>query len=64
MAILVRTTATALARWRPVLAGVMPEREFRFWPDLGDAALLRAAALYEAARPWADRRPPVPKAAG
>ena len=28
-------------------------------PHLGDARLLRAAALYELARPWADRRPPV-----
>jgi len=27
-------------------------------PHLGDARLLRAAALFEAARPWADRRPP------
>ena len=27
-------------------------------PHLGDAGLLHAAALYEAARPWADRRPP------
>jgi aspartyl-tRNA(Asn)/glutamyl-tRNA(Gln) amidotransferase subunit A len=27
-------------------------------PYLGDARLLRAAALFEAARPWADRQPP------
>src|SRR5947209_3127865 len=27
-------------------------------PHLGDARLLRAAALYEGARPWAHRRPP------
>jgi len=29
-------------------------------PHLGDARLLRAAALFEAARPWADRWPTVP----
>jgi aspartyl-tRNA(Asn)/glutamyl-tRNA(Gln) amidotransferase subunit A len=29
-------------------------------PHLGDARLLRAAALFEMARPWADRRPRVP----
>ena len=27
-------------------------------PHLGDARLLRAAALFEMARPWADRTPP------
>lgn len=29
-------------------------------PHLGDAALLHAAALFEAARPWAARRPVIP----
>jgi aspartyl-tRNA(Asn)/glutamyl-tRNA(Gln) amidotransferase subunit A len=29
-------------------------------PHLGDAPLLRAAALFETARPWADQRPQVP----
>jgi aspartyl-tRNA(Asn)/glutamyl-tRNA(Gln) amidotransferase subunit A len=29
-------------------------------PHLGDARLLRAAALFEAARPWANHRPQVP----
>jgi hypothetical protein len=27
---------------------------------MGDARLLRAAALFETARPWADQRPQVP----
>jgi aspartyl-tRNA(Asn)/glutamyl-tRNA(Gln) amidotransferase subunit A len=31
-------------------------------PHLGDTGLLRAAALFEAARPWAHRRPPFPGA--
>ena len=30
-------------------------------PWLGDAQILRAAALFEAARPWSDRRPARPK---
>jgi len=29
-------------------------------PHLGDAKLLRAAALFEAARPWAQHRPATP----
>jgi aspartyl-tRNA(Asn)/glutamyl-tRNA(Gln) amidotransferase subunit A len=29
-------------------------------PHLGDAALLRAAALFEMARPWVQRRPEIP----
>ena len=47
MAILVRTTPTALARWRPVLAGVMPDREVRFWPDLGDPAAIDYAMVWQ-----------------
>jgi aspartyl-tRNA(Asn)/glutamyl-tRNA(Gln) amidotransferase subunit A len=31
-------------------------------PYLGDARLLRAAALFEMARPWAEKRPPLPGA--
>jgi Asp-tRNA(Asn)/Glu-tRNA(Gln) amidotransferase A subunit family amidase len=29
-------------------------------PHLGDARLLRAAALFESARPWGGDRPPLP----
>ena len=47
MAILVQTTPTAMARWRPVLAEVMPEREFRFWPELGDPAAIDYALVWQ-----------------
>ena len=33
-------------------------------PHLGDARLLHAAALFEAARPWAEERPQVPELRG
>ena len=38
-------------------AGGLPIALQLVGPHLGDTALLRAAALFEAARPWADRRP-------
>src|SRR6185312_12278433 len=47
MAILVSTTPLAMARWRPVLAEAMPEREFRFWPDLGDPATIEYAMVWQ-----------------
>jgi glyoxylate/hydroxypyruvate reductase A len=47
MAILVRTTPAAMARWRPVLAAAMPEREFRFWPELGDPAVIDYAMVWQ-----------------
>lgn len=47
MAILVSTTAAATARWRPVLMAAMPEREFRFWPELGDPAAIDCALVWQ-----------------
>jgi len=47
MAILVRSTPTALARWRPLLPAAMPGREFRFWPDLGDPAEIEYALAWQ-----------------
>jgi len=49
MAILVRSTPVAQARWRPLLAQAMPEREFRFWPDLGDPAAIEYALVWQPA---------------
>ena len=34
MAMLFRSTPAATARWRPLLRELMPEHEFRFWPEI------------------------------
>jgi glyoxylate/hydroxypyruvate reductase A len=47
MAILLRSTPAALARWRPVLEAAMPEREFRWWPELGDPAAIDYALVWQ-----------------
>ncbi|MGH7095739.1 MAG: NAD(P)-dependent oxidoreductase, partial [Stellaceae bacterium] len=47
MAILVRSTPAALARWRPLLPPAMPGREFRFWPELGDPAEIDTALVWQ-----------------
>ena len=44
--ILFRSTAAATARWRPVLADLMPEHEFRFWPEIGDPADIEYAMVW------------------
>jgi glyoxylate/hydroxypyruvate reductase A len=46
MAILFKTTPTALARWRPHLAAAFPEREIRFWPEIGDNAAIDHALVW------------------
>jgi len=47
MAILVRSSPAALARWRPLLAAAMPERDVRFWPELGDTAEIDLALVWQ-----------------
>jgi len=46
MAILFRSTPAATARWRPLLASLLPEHEIRYWPDIGATAADRAAIEY------------------
>ena len=46
MAILFRSTPAATARWRPLLAELMPEHEFRFWPEIGDPVDIEYAMVW------------------
>ncbi len=47
MAILFRSTPAATARWRPLLARLMPQHEIRFWPELGDPAAIEYALVWQ-----------------
>src|SRR5436190_18576216 len=47
MAILFRSTPAATARWRPLLRELMPEHEFRFWPEVGDPAAIEYAMVWQ-----------------
>src|SRR6266481_9824925 len=47
MAILFRSTPAAAARWRPLLARLMPEHEIRYWPELGDKAAIDYALVWQ-----------------
>ena len=47
MAILFRSTPAATARWRPLLAELMPEHEFRFWPEIGNPAAIEYAMVWQ-----------------
>jgi glyoxylate/hydroxypyruvate reductase A len=44
--ILFRSTPAATARWRPLLAGLMPEHEIRSFPDVGDPAQIDYALVW------------------
>ena len=46
MAILFRSTPASEARWRPSLSRLMPEHEFRFWPEIGDRAAIDYALVW------------------
>jgi glyoxylate/hydroxypyruvate reductase A len=47
MAILFRSTKAATARWRPLLAQLLPEHEIRYWPDIGDKAAIDYALVWQ-----------------
>lgn len=46
MAILFRSTPASEARWRPHLSRLMPQYEFRFWPEIGDRAVIDYALVW------------------
>jgi glyoxylate/hydroxypyruvate reductase len=46
MAILFRSTPAATARWRPLLADLLPEHEIRYWPDIGDRNAIDCALVW------------------
>lgn len=44
--ILFRSTPAATARWRPLLAGLMPEHEIRCWPEVGTPTQIDYALVW------------------
>jgi glyoxylate/hydroxypyruvate reductase A len=46
MAILFCSTVDSAARWRAEIAGLMPGREFRVWPEIGDPAAIDCALVW------------------
>jgi len=46
VAILFKTTPAAMTRWRPHLAAVLPQREIRFWPEIGDKSAIDCALVW------------------
>jgi glyoxylate/hydroxypyruvate reductase A len=46
MAILFKSTLAATARWRPFLASAWPDRELRYWPEIGDKAAIDYALVW------------------
>jgi len=49
MAILFTTTPAAVARWRPHLVAAWPDRDIRYWPELGDPAAIDYALVWQPA---------------
>jgi glyoxylate/hydroxypyruvate reductase len=47
MAILVRTSAKSLGKWRPPLAAALPGRDVRFFPEIGDPAEIDTALVWQ-----------------
>src|SRR3954451_8981442 len=46
MAILFRSTPAATARWRPLLATLLPQTEIRSWPEIGDRNWIEYALVW------------------
>src|SRR5690242_13654519 len=46
MALLFRSSVDSEARWKPQLAGLMPELEVRLWPEIGDPAEIEYALVW------------------
>jgi glyoxylate/hydroxypyruvate reductase A len=46
MAILFRSTPAATARWRPLLAELLPGHEIRYWPEIGDLSAIDYALVW------------------
>ena len=47
MAILFCSSPRAQERWSPHLAAAFPDREVRFWPDIGDRAAIEYALVWQ-----------------
>jgi glyoxylate/hydroxypyruvate reductase len=47
MAILFRSSPAATARWRPLLGALMPDREIRYAPEIGDKAAIEYALVWQ-----------------
>jgi glyoxylate/hydroxypyruvate reductase A len=47
MAILFRSSPAATARWQPLLGALMPGRDIRFWPEVGDKAAIEYALVWQ-----------------
>jgi glyoxylate/hydroxypyruvate reductase A len=46
LAILFRSTQAATARWQPFLAAAWPERDIRYWPEIGDRTAIDYALVW------------------
>src|SRR5258708_40054084 len=46
MALLFRSSVDSEARWKPQLGRLMPELEFRVWPEVGDPADIDYALVW------------------
>jgi glyoxylate/hydroxypyruvate reductase A len=46
MAILFKSTPASQARWRPYLTAAWPQRDIRYWPEIGDKAAIDYALVW------------------